>query len=164
MGIPNATTWLRIYLGTFCVGLIPLVLLAKDYIRRRDNFFLGQEAKNYDSRGDSLSINCQVIRQGLRYRPTQNIGTNTRLKWCRDQLLCASGQIPLTCPDSQDSCFDDLCHSLVLVCVVTLFLLAPSKIQSHGTTRWSFFSTSHSSYWWVLLGRLNPSLGLYDCY
>ena len=77
-------------------------------------------------------IHCQVIVKWsdkdydvdllLSKRKGRNWPTNTWLKWCRYRFLCASGQIPLTCPDSQDSRFDDLwlCHSLVLVCVVTL--------------------------------------------
>jgi len=147
--------------------------LVKDYIRDRDNFGSRQEAENYNSHGDSLSGNCQVIRQGLRYRLvtfkkkltyTSNIDASTRLKWCRYRFLCASGQIPLTWPDSQDSCFDDLCHSLVLVCVATPFLLTPYRIRSHETTKWTFFGTRHSSCRWVLLGRPNPSVGLYDCH
>jgi len=65
------------------------VLLVKDYIRDRDNFGSRQEAENYNSHGDSLSGNCQVIRQGLRYRLvtfkkkltyTSNIDASTRLK------------------------------------------------------------------------------------
>jgi len=95
------------------------------------------DAENYDSRGDSLSSNCQMIRQGLRCRliTFKKKGQKLTYKYLIKVM-------PISVSLCQWSNSLDMSRfprqpfrwSVSQLCVVTPFLLTPSRIQSHETT------------------------------